>query len=148
MNADDAILQIHNNARDLYLKGELKLAENHFRLLMEAFEAHNREFTVIYTSTISYVGKICYETGRFQEALPLMERALETDEMQLGPDNKMLAHRHGTLGLLLQDLERYPEAERHLLHALHIAEKTLGLNDQTTAALREHFRNLRKRMKD
>ena len=147
MNVDDAILQIHNNARDLFQQGELQLAEKIFRRLMESLEAHYGEFTPIYTSALSYLGKICHQTGRLQEALPLLERALETDEMQLGPDHKMLAHRHGTLGLLLQDLERYPETEYHLYRALLIAKKSIGLHDETTVILRKHLRKFRKRMK-
>lgn len=147
-DADDALMQFHHNARDLFNQGELRLAEGHFGMLKEALEGHHREFTIFYSSTISYLAKIYHETGRLQEALPLMERALETDEMQLGPDNKLLSFRHGNLGLLLGSLKRYPEAERHLLRALHIAKENFGLTGEATAVIREHLRTLRKEMKN
>jgi len=71
--------------------------------------------------------------ARFNEAEPLMRRALEVDEQCLGKYHPNIAIHLNNLGLLLKVTNRLAEAERLCRRALEIDEKCFG-NDHPKVA--------------
>lgn len=73
--------------------------------------------------------------GHYQEAEPLLRRALAIDEKALGLDHPTVGMRLNNLATLLLDKGDYAEAEILCRRALTIAETTLG-PDHPTVAIR------------
>jgi CHAT domain-containing protein/Tfp pilus assembly protein PilF len=67
-----------------------------------------------------------YQAGKFSDAIPLAQRALEIREKALGPDDPVLASSLNVLAFLFNALGRYGQAEPLYKRALAIQEKALG----------------------
>ncbi|HEX8678868.1 MAG TPA: tetratricopeptide repeat protein, partial [Chthoniobacterales bacterium] len=67
-----------------------------------------------------------FEAGRFSEALPLAEQLVAARREQLGAEHVDVARSLHFLGLIHDRLEHGPEAERHYLEAVAMAERLLG----------------------
>jgi len=74
-----------------------------------------------------------YQAGRYQDALPLAQRALEIREKALGPEHPDTAGSLNNLALLYQDMGAYDKALPLYQRALAIREKVLGPEDPLTA---------------
>jgi CHAT domain-containing protein len=74
-----------------------------------------------------------YQQGKYQEAIPLMERSLQIRETQLGANHPDTATSLNNLAALYQGMGRYPEAEPLLQRSLQITETQLGANHPDTA---------------
>lgn len=72
------------------------------------------------------------ETGKYREALPLAERALQHAE-QADPDGISLTGPLLKLGEVLNFLDRQSEAERHERRAVELSERWLGPDHPDTA---------------
>jgi CHAT domain-containing protein/Tfp pilus assembly protein PilF len=70
--------------------------------------------------------KKLYGGGKFQEAIPLMERILALRERALGPHHPDVAESLNNLAILYQAQGAYTKAQPLLLRALDIREKALG----------------------
>jgi CHAT domain-containing protein/Tfp pilus assembly protein PilF len=73
------------------------------------------------------------QTGKYDEALPLAERALAIREKVLGPDHPAVADSLHALASLYDDKSDYVKAEPLNLRALRIREETLGPNHPDVA---------------
>jgi len=69
----------------------------------------------------------------YNEAEPLMRRALTIDELNLGPDHPYVATYLSNLASLLQDTNRLTEAEPLIRRALAIDEASFGLDHPKVA---------------
>ena len=67
-----------------------------------------------------------FETGRYSEAIPLVQRALAILEKALGPDHPDVAASLNNLAGLYQDQRRYGDAEPLYKRSLAILEKAFG----------------------
>ena len=67
-----------------------------------------------------------YEAGKYAEAVPLAQRAVELAEKQFGPEHPDVATSLNNIALIYQAQGRYAEAEPLLKRSLAIREKTLG----------------------
>ena len=67
-----------------------------------------------------------YRAGKFSEAIPLAESALELTRAQNGEDHLVTAEQMSWLGLLLKYQGRLTDAENQYLRSLAIREKKLG----------------------
>ena len=67
-----------------------------------------------------------FEAGRYQEAIPLSQRALSIREKDLGPDHPDVAQSLSNLATLFQAKGQYADAEPLYRRALIIREKVLG----------------------
>jgi CHAT domain-containing protein/Tfp pilus assembly protein PilF len=72
-------------------------------------------------------------TGRYQQAIPLAQRALAIREKALGPEHPYTATALNNLAELYQATGVYAKAEPLLKRALAIFEKALGPEDSITA---------------
>jgi hypothetical protein len=72
--------------------------------------------------------------GRFADARPLHERALEIDMAALGPDHPHVATDYNDIGWALSGLGRVAEALPYYEHALRIREAALGPDHPDVAA--------------
>ena len=82
---------------------------------------------------LNNLAKLLFTIGQFAEAEPLMRRALEIDEKNLGPEHPNAAIRLNNLARLLHDTHRLEEAELLFRRALAIDEKSYGTEDPTVA---------------
>jgi tetratricopeptide (TPR) repeat protein len=71
-------------------------------------------------------GAYLYERGRYQEAEPLLQRALAIREQALGPQHPDVAHSLNDLAELYRAQGKYAEAEPLYQRALAIREQALG----------------------
>jgi hypothetical protein len=78
-------------------------------------------------------------TTRFDEAEPLMRRALTIDEQSYGPDHPRVATDLNNLAQLLKDTNRLAEAEPLMRRALLILEKSLGPGHPRTVTARNNL---------
>jgi tetratricopeptide (TPR) repeat protein len=67
-----------------------------------------------------------YEAGKFAEAIPIAQRALELAERQFGPDHPEVGTALNNLAELFRQQRRYVDAEALTERSLSIYEKALG----------------------
>ncbi len=84
--------------------------------------------------------------GRYREAEPLYQRALEIKEQQLGALHPNTATSLNNLASLYQDQGKYAEAEPLYQRALTILEQTLGHEHPNTRAGRRNYVGLLRAM--
>jgi tetratricopeptide (TPR) repeat protein len=75
-----------------------------------------------------------YKQGKYQEAIPLAEKAVELAKRVYGPEQRNTATRLNNLAELYQAMGDYPKAEPFLQEALRIRQKVLGPEHPDTAA--------------
>src|SRR5271157_1757617 len=72
--------------------------------------------------------------GKYQEAIPIAERAIEVLKRVRGPEQPETAAALNNLGFLFQQIGDYPKAEPLLQEALRIRQKVLGPEHPDTAS--------------
>ena len=75
-----------------------------------------------------------YQAGKFNEAIPIAQEAVELSEKVLGPDHADTATALNNLAMLYLSLGDYAKAEPLFQRALNIREKALGPDHADTAA--------------
>ena len=73
------------------------------------------------------------EQGKYREAIPIAETAVEVAKRALGPEDPETAAALNNLGLLYRKIGDYAKAEPLLQEALRIRQKVLGPEDPDTA---------------
>jgi tetratricopeptide (TPR) repeat protein len=73
------------------------------------------------------------EQGKYKEAIPIAERAVEAAKRTRGPEHADTATDLDKLGELYHYMGEYAKAEPLLQEALRIRQKVLGLEDLYTA---------------
>jgi len=73
------------------------------------------------------------EQGKYQEAIPIAERAVEVAKHTLGPDHPKTADALNDLGFIFQKIGNYAKAEPLYQEALQIRQKVLGPEHPDTA---------------
>jgi tetratricopeptide (TPR) repeat protein len=73
------------------------------------------------------------EQGKYQEAIPIAERALEVAKRARGPEHPETANALDNLGLLFKNIGGYAKAEPLYQEALRIRQKVLGSEHPDTA---------------
>ena len=81
---------------------------------------------------------------KFSSALTLLERHLELTKNQIGEFTEETANTFNHLGMVLDDLGRYCEAERSYLKALEIHERLTPLNEKNIADVLNNIGLLKK----
>jgi len=84
-----------------------------------------------------------YTRARFDEAEPLMRRALKIDEKSFGAEHPDVARDLNNLALLLKATNRLSEAEPLMRRALDIFEKSLGPEHPNTQTVRRNLEMLK-----
>jgi tetratricopeptide (TPR) repeat protein len=73
------------------------------------------------------------EQGKYQEAIPIAERAVEVAKHTLGPDHPKTADALNDLGFIFQKIGNYAKAEPLYQEELRIRQKVLGPEHPDTA---------------
>src|SRR5260370_22252209 len=73
------------------------------------------------------------EQGKYQEAIPIAERAVEVSKRVRGPEQPETVEALNNLGLLFQKIGDYAKAEPLFQEALRIRQKVLGPEHPDTA---------------
>jgi len=84
-------------------------------------------------SALNYLARLQLTNGQFNQAEPLMRRALAIDEKSFGPDHPTVAIPLNNLAQLLKATNRLAEAEPLMCRALTIGEKSFGPDHPTVA---------------
>ncbi len=101
----------------------------------EAVETLVGQFEVPMVSHLqNNLGWVLQDFGAYSKAKDLLERALASDEKNLGADHPTTATSCSNLALVLQDLGDYESAKSLLERSLATNEKNLGADHPTTAA--------------
>ncbi|WP_108646466.1 toll/interleukin-1 receptor domain-containing protein [Polynucleobacter rarus] len=117
---------------------ELMIRQQHLKLTEIQFGTDAADTA----KSLNDLGNLLETLGRYDEAEPLLRRALAIREKVLGPEHPDTAKSLDNLGYLLGTLGRYHEAE--LLHnrALAISEKVFGPEHPDTASFLNNLGNL------
>ena len=84
-------------------------------------------------SALNDLARLQLTNGQFNQAEPLMRRALAIDEKSFGPDHPTVAIPLNNLAQLLKATNRLAEAEPLMCRALTIGEKSFGPDHPTVA---------------
>ena len=82
------------------------------------------------------------EQGKFQEAIPIAERAVEVAKHTLGPDHPKTADALNDLGFIFQKIGNYAKAEPLYQEGLRILQKVLGPEHRETATILNNLASL------
>jgi len=74
------------------------------------------------------IGTVYHKLGLYSESEPLVKRALEIREYELGQDNLQVSQSLLSLAILLESQGKFPEAVECARRSIEIREKKLGLN--------------------
>ena len=88
-----------------------------------------------------------YALGRYEEALPLVERSLSIREQELGANHPDTALGLNNLAALYYAQGQYAEAEAYLSRALTIFETLLGSEHPNTQTLKTNIMILQAQMR-
>ncbi|HKX30424.1 MAG TPA: tetratricopeptide repeat protein [Blastocatellia bacterium] len=102
-------------------------AAGRYEIRIEALRAATENERELHEARLLYAQQIkLHDAGKYDEALPLIERALEIRTRLLGPDHRDVAKAINSLGLIYYDKGEYPKAEQLLKRALAIIENSPG----------------------
>ena len=88
------------------------------------------------------------EQGKYQEAIPIAERAVEVSKRVRGPEQPETVEALNNLGLLFQKIGDYAKAEPLYQEALRIRQKVLGPEDPDTATSLDNLADLYRDMNE
>jgi len=88
---------------------------------------------------LEQTGYYLSKRARYGEAEPLLKRALQIRERQLGPQHLSVAISLNSLGFLYRKQNKYEQAEQAYQRALTIREQQLGLEHPSTAETLNHL---------
>ena len=97
--------------------------------------------------TVNNLAVLYWQQGKYEEAEPLYQRALEARERVLGPEHPDTAQTLGDLAVLYVDQGKFEQAKSLYLRALAIYESVLGTDHPTTVIVRNNYANLQEKMK-
>jgi len=117
-----------------HAKGELLEAYGLYQTIMALQSHHFGATHPEVAATLSVLGALDREQGRFDNARTHLERALAIQETALGPAHPSVAVTLQVLGLVDLDLGRFDDARTHLERALAINEAALGPAHSSVAA--------------
>ncbi|KAJ1073040.1 hypothetical protein K5549_015183 [Capra hircus] len=90
-------------------------------------------------ATLNNLAVLYGKRGRYREAEPLCQRALEIREKVLGADHPDVAKQLNNLALLCQNQGKFEEVERHYARALSIYEALGGPHDPNVAKTKNNL---------
>jgi tetratricopeptide (TPR) repeat protein len=79
---------------------------------------------------LAQLANLLLRARRFDEALPLIEQAIEIDQERLGPTHPLIADDFADLGLIYAGLDRDADASNALYFAIDVLEK--GSSEEST----------------
>ena len=88
------------------------------------------------------------EQGKYREAIPIAERAVEVSKRVRGPEQPETVEALNNLGLLFQKIGDYAKAEPLYQEALRIRQKVLGPEDPDTATSLDNLADLYRDMNE
>jgi tetratricopeptide (TPR) repeat protein len=118
----------------------IQLTENAWPLtrrlaLLEAYENQRDGIPVVHLSDFLLTkGDMLRKLARYEQAEPLLCRALDINEQSHGPNHPLVAIALGNLALLVKETNRLAEAEPLMRRALDINERSHGPDHPEVAA--------------
>ena len=94
-------------------------------------------------SSLNNLAGLYSSQGRYEEAEPLYEQALELSQRNLGENHPDVATSLNNLAGLYRSQGRYEEAEPLYEQALELCERVLGVNHPNTITMRKNLKGLR-----
>jgi tetratricopeptide (TPR) repeat protein len=131
--AEKAVNLLDNVASIHWKLGQITESEDLCRQALTYSEKHLDENSSTLGTVCNNLGSLLRMSDRSEEALPLLEKAVEIGLQTLGENAPKVAIRYGNLGLALRRLERLQEAEKNFRRALEIDRKHYGEKDDAVA---------------
>ena len=122
-----------NLARNSEKSGNDKLAETYYREAEKQMALAEYDHPHDYALALESLGESLRRQGRYDEAVPLLTKALSKRERLQGKEHPDLVDVLISLGQTYTALGRYIDAEPALLKALSIREKRYGKTDEQAA---------------
>jgi tetratricopeptide (TPR) repeat protein len=141
LSADDAPLARAWGNLGLAYQGEHRTAEAE-ALFRKALAAE----TGNHAGTLNNLGVLLYDSGRLEEAEPVLRAAVSDWERELGRDHPQVAIAAANLGALYTEMRRYPEAEECYQRALRIAASALPSDHPQLVQFRAGYAKLLRRL--
>ena len=110
----------------------------------EVRTATNRDFSLDEARRLNSSANRLWRADKYDEALPLVERALAIREKELGPNHPDVATSLFVLANNLNDKGDYARAEPLFLRAVQIKESALGKDDLSVSLILNNLGNLYK----
>ena len=143
LRAQESISQVAEAAGDyqFIVRSRQKMAPaGHYEIRIEELRAATEDEHALQAARVLYQEYLkLRRAGKYDEALPLAQRALEIREQKLGPDDRDVAVTIDSLAGLYWYKGQYAKAEPLCLRALATWERTLGPEHPRVAA---SFNNL------
>ena len=98
-------------------------------------------------NTVYNLANLYDEQGKYEQAEPLYQRALEVREKVLGPEHPDTVRPLDNLANLYLDQGKYEQAEPLYQQALSTYERALGANHPETKRVRNNYALLQEQMK-
>jgi tetratricopeptide (TPR) repeat protein len=145
--ADDAWNSKEDLAEKAFIDGEYDDAGKLWKdALAEAEKSGTDGLRV--AQTLNQMTHLFIKQGRYDEALPALNRALAIRKKSLGEVNILTAETLGNLALVNVKLGKDEEAEKLYKEALEIKEKKLGDNSPSVAITKTNLANLYAELKN
>ena len=112
------------------------------KLSQAAFESRSRTFGVHDPQTLesmTQMGAILYQQGRFVEAEISIRKAIALEERDLGPANKLTLESKDQLAAVLEREAHYKEAEKLAREIVPLETQTLGPDNRLTLRSRDNL---------
>lgn len=108
-------------------------AERHYREALRIARAVSIEPTSFIASTLGDLSSILDETGRREESIAMLRRALEMADETLGPGHPSTSSMRSNLAIRLYNQGDYEGAEELYRHVIAIKERALGADSPNLA---------------
>ena len=128
-----AVLKSYQYFRDIRNKVAHGLAFDVSDSILLSIISLGTELLKVLSTKIGPLSMLYQDQGQYEQAEPLLKRALAISEQQLGPDHPNMASSLNNLAALYQDQGKYELAEPLYLRALSIYEQQLGPEHPWTA---------------
>ncbi|HEY9683768.1 MAG TPA: tetratricopeptide repeat protein [Oculatellaceae cyanobacterium] len=145
--ASDAWTTKEESAEKAFIDGKYENADKLWKdALAEAEKFGTDDLKV--AQTLNQMTHLFIKQGRYEEALPSLNRALTIRRKKLGEANILTAETLGNLALVDEKLGKDEDAEKLYKEVLEIKEKKLGDNSPSVAITKTNLANLYAEMRN
>ena len=135
-------------ARLCWRMGQWEATVPLYKDILEQVAAEHGKAGNEYATALNNLATVYNDTGRYEDAEPLLEEALSIHRRVLGADHPNTAGSLNNLAALYRAQGRYAEAAPLYKEALEIVERVLGAEHPNTKVTRDNFEELLAEMEE
>jgi len=142
-----AVLKSYQYFRDIRNKVAHGLAFDVSDSILLSIISLGTELLKVLSTKIGPLSMLYQDQGQYEQAEPLLKRALAISEQQLGPDHPNTAQSVSWLAALSEQQQQYEQAASLYQRALAIDEHALGPQHPLTQTIRANYARLLRTMR-